>query len=123
MLPSGGMRTGVLPPGGMRIGPAGLNGVVSAVWLGWVACIPALAWRGRCERVCRLAELASTGHLLVVQLLWLVGEVVARLDASGSPLRTLVALHGVLRVLWLVRILTALLLLSRSKSSKTSVAA
>ena len=105
-----------LASGGMRIGLSELNGVVRAVWVGWVVCILALAWQGRGDRRSRLAALASTGHLVVVELVWLASDVVARLDVPGLPVRTLVPLGSLPRVLLLAAILTAVMMLSRSNA-------
>ena len=99
--------------GGMSVRRSGLNGVLRALWAGWVACILILALSGRVHRHSRLAALASTGHLLVVQLVWLASDVVAQADLSGSPGRTLLSLDSVSRVLLLAAILALLILVPR----------
>lgn len=104
-----------LASGGMQIGLPELNGVLRAVWMGWVACILALAWRGRRDRVSRLAALVSTGHLLVVELAWLASDVIAFSDVPDLPLPTFLPLGSVLRVLVLAAIFTAALVLSRPR--------
>jgi hypothetical protein len=101
--------------GGMSIGPSELNGVVRGVWVGWVACILALAWQGRSDRRSRLAALASTGHLVVVELVWLMSAVVARLDAPDLAVPLLLPLGSLLRVLGLAVIFMTVALLSRAE--------
>lgn len=99
--------------GGMSVRRSGLNGILQAIWAGWVACILALALLGRGHRPSRLAALASTGHLLVVQLVWLASDVVVQPDLPGSPGRTLLSLDSVSRVLMLAAILALLVLVPR----------
>lgn len=108
VLPPGGMRTGVVQSGGVWMGVSELNGVVRAVWVGWVACILALAWHGRGDRRSRLAALASTGHLLVVQLVWFWSDMVALLDIPDSLPRPPLPVASVLRVVLLATVLVAL---------------
>jgi hypothetical protein len=104
-----------LASGGMQIGPAQLNGVLRAVWVGWVACIVALAWRGRSDRFLRLAALLSAGHLLLVELAWLASDVAAFSDLPGGlPLSRLLPFDSVSRVLFLAAILAAAFLLPPS---------
>lgn len=109
-----------LASGGMRVGSSELNGVLRAVWVGWVACIVVLAWRGRRDPVSRLAALISTGHLLVVELAWLASDVLAFSDVSGRPLPMLLPLGSLPRVLLLAAIFTVALLLSGSHAPSES---
>lgn len=103
-----------LASGGMRIGLSESNGVVRAVWVGWVACILALAWQGRSDRPSRLAAIVSTGHLAVAELVWLASDTVAQLDGPELPGRTRVPLDSVTHVLVLAAVFAAALLLTRS---------
>ncbi len=105
--------------GGMSVRRSGLNGVLQAIWAGWVACILALALFRRGHRPSRLAALASTGHLLVVQLVWLTSDMVVQPDIPDS-LRTLLSLDSVPRVLMLATILALLVLVPRPNAPSTS---
>jgi hypothetical protein len=98
--------------GGMRIGPFGWNGVLGGVWVGWAACILAFAWQGRSDRRSRLAALASTGHLMVVELVWLASAVAVRLDTPHRGIPMHLPLTNLLRVLGLAAICIIVSLLS-----------
>ena len=112
-----------LVSGGMRISPSELNGVVRGLWGGWVACILALAWQGRSDRRSRLVALASTGHLIVVELVWLASAVVVRLDAPDLGIPMTLPLAGLLRVLGLAAMFVTVALLSRPEVTKPRRAA
>lgn len=102
-----------LPNGGMSLaGGPHSSDVLQALWLLWVGCILVLAWHGRDHRSSRLAALATTMHLLVINLLWVAGDVAVLRDLAGVGG---VRLGSVLRGVLLVTLLVALLFRGRTE--------
>lgn len=102
---SDGVRVG--QSGVLMVGPPQQTSVLRVVWLLWVVCILVLIWRGADHHPSRLVALASTAHLLVVQVLWLGSDAAIRWRMLGSPAPS-VPLEGVLRSALLVALLLAL---------------
>jgi hypothetical protein len=102
-----------LPSGVLRMRTPQAGGLLSALWLGWLACLLLLARKGNRHPVARRAALASACHLFAVQLVWLAGDVVSRAGIPGLSLRAYLPLEHVLRVSLLVGFLIVLAWRSR----------
>jgi hypothetical protein len=90
----------------LMVGPPQQTSVLRVTWLLWVGCILVLIWRGVHHHSWRLAALASTAHLLVVQVLWLASDAAIRSRMLGLPGRP--PLEGVLRSAVLIAMLLAI---------------
>jgi hypothetical protein len=70
--------------GGMRVTSPRSAGVLTALRWSWIVSILLFAWRGWRSRIARLGALLTTGHLLLIEGLWLAAEVALRRE-FGLP--------------------------------------